>query len=50
MSLTLCGWHRSKKVVQYDGVTTTGLVRGITVEEKDYLAIRAALRETDLDW
>ena len=50
MTLTLCGWHRAKGTVQYNGQTITGLVRAITVEGTEYLEVRAKLRELDLDW
>ena len=50
MTLTSCGWHRSKGTVRYNGQSITGLERAIAVEETEYVDVRAKLAELDLEW
>ena len=50
ISLTLCGWHRSKQEVRHEGVRMSGLARAIQIEEQEYLDIRRELNELDLSW
>ena len=50
MSLTLCGWHRSRKHVRYHGTRMSVLSRALEVEEQEYLDIRHSLRELNVPW
>lgn len=50
LSITLCGWHRSKQNVQHDGTHMSGLARAIALEEKEYLDIHQDLRDLNLCW
>ena len=36
LALTLCGWHRHKQRVRYDGQSMSGLQRAILQEEEEY--------------
>ena len=47
LSLTLCGWHRSKVVVVYDGKRVTELDRAILQEEAEYRELLRGLRKED---
>ena len=50
MSLTTCGWHRSKQVVTHNGVRTSGLQRAVAIEEAEYKLTREELVSLDLPW